>query len=222
MKIFLTVLLGIFLLLFLALCIPAGVSFSYQKGKASAVLRWFFLKKRLLPSEKREEGDEKNPAPEKFLARKKKTDGAEKEEKGVSKEMLLSLAKDALPRCIAPIRKLLHRTTIAAFRLSMVICGRDAAETALRYGQTCTAVYSAIAVLGQVFTLKPERIDLYPGFAVEEGDIDLSAEIRLTPLAVLAAGLNLGVIALGTLLRARKKAPRKERKDIHGKQPSHQ
>lgn len=209
--------------LLLLLCIPLRVVFSYREEETFLSLRWLFLKKRLLPEQEKAEEPQKETS---GRAEKKKK---RKEEKKTSlsfdkfdKEELLSLAKDVLPRCIRPVRTLLRRTTIADFRLTGVIAAGDAAETAILFGKMNAAVYSAVAMLGRVFTLRPEEICLYPDFTGESSRFDCSGEVRLIPLAALAAACNLCLLALGAILRRRKKTSPAERKASNGKQSSHQ
>jgi hypothetical protein len=221
MKTVLTVLLGIIALVILLLCIPLGAEIAVGDGETRVTVRWALLKFPILPAR---QNDQKKPKKQK----KPKQDKPEKPKKpkraipSLTKEEIFAIARDALPRCIRPVRKLLKRTTVARFTLSMVVVGQDAAATAIRYGHVSTAVYNAVAVFDRVVTLRIKRIDLVPGFTEETEQLSCSATVRLIPLAAVIAACNLGLIALGSMRRAKQDAPASERKDSNGKQSSDQ
>lgn len=118
---------------------------------------------------------------------------------------------------------LLRRTGLARVSLRLVVKGEDAAATALRFGRANAAVYSATAALDRIFSLRVERIEIIPGFSAEQEEYSCSGEIRLFPLAVLIAALQLGFWTLIALIRSaggrdthenenRRRSPSDERK----------
>ncbi len=199
----LLVLLGVLLLLLLW---PAVARFSVAGGQAEVSLRYLFLKKQLYP---RPEQAEKPAKPKK--KKKKEPTGEEKEKpdrlavfKSLSVSDWLEIGPDLIAKCLRPVRALLRRTTLARFSLCVLVSGADAEATAVAFGRWQAAVCNAVAVLDRIIRLRAQRIDITPDFCGETTRFETSGEVWLCPLAVLAAALNLAVIALCAYLKIRK------------------
>lgn len=207
----------VFLLL---LIIPLRAKLKIKDDKTFLTLQYLFFKRDILPEKEKETEQTAN---DEAAAPKNKTAKAEtKTSKKPSVKELVPIAIDALPKCIAPIRKLLKRTTVADFELCMVVVGEDAADTAVKFGRMNALVFPAVKMASEIITLKHNRIELIPGFAAEKEQTDLYANVRITPLAALMAAANIAIIVLGAFMRAEKNKPT-ERKSQNGKeQPAHQ
>ena len=206
----------VFLLL---LIIPLRAKLKIKDDKTFLTLQYLFFKRDILPEKEKETEQTANEA----AAPKNKTAKAEtKTPKKPSVKELVPIAINALPKCIAPIRKLLKRTTVADFELCMVVVGEDAADTAVKFGRMNALVFPAVKMASEIITLKYNRVELIPGFAAEKEQTDLYANVRITPLAALMAAANIAIIVLGAFMRAEKNKPT-ERKSQNGKeQPAHQ
>lgn len=199
MKIFAAILL--LLLLFLSLPLRIRVS----AGEDIFVgLRYLWVKKQLFPKPSKKEAPVSQTAetPQKPKKEKAKTKLSQ------SPKELFELAILLLGGIKKPVRKLLKRTSIAGISVSLVIGGQDAHKTALLFGNVNTAVYNALCALDRIFTLRVKRIDIRPDFCGENFKYDCEAELRVFPIAVLAAAVSLLPLAIRlilTLLRSGKK-----------------
>ncbi len=205
-------LLGVILLLLLGVLLflllwPVTIRFSVAGGQAEVSLRYLFLKKQLYPRPEREE----KPAKPKKKKKKKEPAEGEKEKtdrfaalRSLSVSDWLEIGPELVKKCLRPVRALLRRTTLARFSLSVLVSGGDAQATAVAFGRWQAAVCNAVAVLDRIIRLRAQRIDIAPDFCGEKTQFETSGEVRLCPLAVLIAVLNLAVIALCAYLRIRK------------------
>ena len=124
---------------------------------------------------------------------------------------MIELLPKAVEKLIPPIRKLLKRTVVGKFSLTVTVVGSDAADTAIKFGKINGAVFYAVALLDRIMTLKVKNVDITPGFAAEQSEFKASAKIKAYPLALLIAAVQLGVSALILLIPAVKQRKRKNR-----------
>lgn len=193
MKIFL-VLTALLLLLML---IPVRAAF-FTEPCFTAEIKYLFFKKRLFPIEK----GKRDKKPKKTKSRKasEKKHGSKSRSPMLTKKQMISLLPKAYKRMLPPIKRLLKRTTIARLSLKMTVCGEDAAETAVKFGRMNAAVVNAVSIVDKIFSLKVKEIDIIPDFESCESSFKASGELRLIPLAALAAAVSLAANALCLLL----------------------
>ncbi|MBP0980588.1 MAG: DUF2953 domain-containing protein [Oscillospiraceae bacterium] len=205
MKIFLAVLAVLILILLIPVRVVASTT-----PEMTAELKYLFFKKRLYPLEKKEK-KAKKPKKEKPPKEPKKKKGFP-----LTVKEIIALLPKAFSKLMPPVKKLLRRTTIAKFRLKMVVVGGDAAETAIKFGKTNAAVVNAVALIDRIFTLRAKQIDIIPGFESLESEFEGSGEVRAIPLAALIAAVSLGINLLILLLpplMAKKKNKKSEIKE---------
>ena len=203
---------AVLILLFILLCLPICVRFSVADGECALSVRYLFFSRRLLPGEA---SDSTEKPPKKSGQKKKPGSGEKKKSLGDTiKEKppgeLLRLALDTVKKCIAPVRRFFRRTTLARFNLRIVVAGKDAADTALRYGRYQSIVPLSIAAVDRTVRLRAEHIDIVPGFCAEKESFAISGEARVCPLALLAVLINLGITAL-CAINALNKIPAKQK-----------
>jgi hypothetical protein len=212
-----TVLLCILAALALILLIPVRVAVRADPALGVAV-RYLFWTGVVLPAA------EKPAAPKKA----KKKPPVEKKKKPLRQQLdrYLPILQDLLPRCLGPVRRLLRRTAVARLELAVTVAGADAADTAVAFGRMNAAVYTAVAALDRIVTLQVRRIDITPDFTAQKGGYFFSGEIRLIPLAALAAAVNIAALAavsaVKTAVKNKKAKNHLERDVAHGKQASDQ
>ncbi|MFR1434827.1 MAG: DUF2953 domain-containing protein [Acutalibacteraceae bacterium] len=87
--------------------------------------------------------------------------------------MMAKLAADALRRALRVI-------VVDRLQVRLIVVGEDAADTAVRYGKICAAVYPAQAVLETVMKVRRRQIDVEPGFLQEKSStaVDLRAHVQ--------------------------------------------
>lgn len=157
------VVLGILILLLVILLIPVRVSAGASSGKAPhAVLRWLFLSIPLFPRPKRKKTQDKSESSK---------PGKKKEKPKRSLKPLLAELLARFDRLSRPVQRLLRRTGLARVSLRLVVKGEDAAATALRFGRANAAVYSTVAALDRIFSLRVEQIEIIPGLCRRTGGV---------------------------------------------------
>lgn len=91
---------------------------------------------------------------------------------GAIKE-LMAFLKD----CLSHIKPLLRYIKIRNINLSLVYGSGDAAETAIRYGEICTAVYPVLALLDTAKNIKFKHIDVKSEFTAQKAEFEFSLKI---------------------------------------------
>ncbi len=178
------------------LLIPLQIEFS-QDARTELLVRYLFYTRTILPAPAR-----KKPRAAKKKEKRKPGKPEKKPEKTLGERWeairpYLSL----LPKCARLIRRFLRRTTIADFNLQISVGAPDAAKTALLFGHVNTAVFTAVALVDELFTLRVRRVDVSADFVSGKSDARLSLKVRLVPLAALAAAFNAAWIFLIFALR---------------------
>lgn len=189
------IVLGILAFVLLLLLLPVHVSLRFRE-ELEVRVRYAFVSLRVYPRPEKPEKKEKKKAARAHRGAKKK----ETEEKlpqleklfkedGVSAvaaylQMMAKLAADALRRALRVI-------VVDRLQVRLIVVGEDAADTAVRYGKICAAVYPAQAVLETVMKVRRRQIDVEPGFLQEKSSTAVDLRAHVQPLRVLAAAVGL-------------------------------
>jgi hypothetical protein len=180
------VLLGILAAVLLLLCVPVRLILLYCTGKAPVgVLRWLFFQVDLLKAAERKTADTET------RAKKAENLQSKKEKKPLEFSRTLGIAADLLSSLKGGAGMIVRRFRIYRVRLSMIVAGGDAAETAVDYGKCNAAVYSAYALAKNFLNLKNPEIEIRPDFVSEKGSVDFEMRGRLMPIIVLAAAARI-------------------------------
>ena len=197
------ILLGIILLIFLILLIPIGVKVSY-KGEVKAVLKIGFIPIRIYPPKpKKKKKDKKKEKKESEDDKKKKKKPSIVKEKGIL--WLVDTIREAASLAAGALKSFFKHLVIKRFSLSISYHGKDAEDTAVKYGYFCLAVYPAVSILVKASKCKKYGVDISPDF--NEGDqsryaVDIYAYIRL--LWIFAIAFRYGFKALKLLISLRR------------------
>lgn len=191
----------ILLLIFLLLLVPVRL-YVNSEPELTVIVKYFWFKRGILPKgEKREKKEQ--PTGEK----PKKKKAREKRALSYTLQELLELLRLLLRRTSPAVRRLLRRTSLAKFRMRMIVAGQDAAETAIKFGKVNAQVFTIVALVEEIIRLKADQIEILPGFGVAKSETSYSGEMRLSPLALLAAGAQVAfwglVSALPLFLKSR-------------------
>ncbi len=189
------IVLGILAFVLLLLLLPVHVSLRFRE-ELEVRVRYAFVSLRVYPRpEKPAKKEKKKAARAHRRAKKKETEEKlpqlEKlfKEDGVSAvaaylQMMAKLAADALRRALRVI-------VVDRIQVRLIVVGEDAADTAVRYGKICAAVYPAQAVLETVMKVRRRQIDVEPGFLQEKSSTAVDLRAHVQPLRVLAAAAGL-------------------------------
>lgn len=219
----------VLLLIVLLLMVPVIMHID-SAPQLTVSVRYLWFKKGILPKGEKGQGKEKEPAQPKTPKKKK---AKAKRELSYTLQELLDLFQTLQRRTSPAVRRLLRRTSLAKFRLRMIVVGEDAADTAIKFGKVNAQVFTVVALVEAFIRLKADQIEILPGFGASQGEMSYSGVVRLAPLALLVAGVQIAFWGLASTLplflksrknKTSKKAggaaaePRKE--DQNGKETS--
>ncbi len=177
----------ILLLLLLILFLPFSFSISYEER---FVAKAYFCGVRLFSTEKPKSKKDKNSKPKKPEKKEKKPNvfNQAKEKLGASGAIkyFAEIAKMAMKKLGFAFKHLKFRK----FRLFLSVGASDAAETAIRYGEVCTAVYPALSTLFSICKIKGESVDISADFNSGKIKFGFSAVIRAQLIFFLIAALG--------------------------------
>lgn len=180
------ILLGILAAILLLLCVPVRLILRYCTGKTPVgVLRWLFFQIDLLKAAERKTIDVDTSAKEQTKPH------PAKEKKPLEFSRMLGLIADLLSSLKGGARMIVRRFRIYRVRLSMIVAGEDAADTAIDYGKCNAAVYSAYALAKNFMNLKNPEIEIRPDFVSGNGSVDFEMRGRLMPIVALAAAARI-------------------------------
>ena len=204
----LNILIGIILVIFLILLIPVGVRAQYDEDFL-AELKIGFVTIRLYPP--------KPKKPKKKKEKKKKSAPEKKEEKKEEKEKKPSLLKEKgigwfvdLLRQVAALaagvmRDFFKHLVIRNMQVSITYSGSDANDTAVKYGCLCLSVYPAVSILADVAKCRHYGVDIAPNFDADARSVyfaEIQVQVRI--IWVVGLGFRHGFKAIRLLLALRR------------------
>ena len=140
-------------------------------------------------SEEENEKDGENPDEEK--KEKKIVKFARKTAKKIIENPLetLEYVVDVFRAGIRPMLKIFKGIRIKRLYIDFVNTDADAYNCALNYAYLCTGVYSVLAVMSTLFSVKLKTVDVNPGFGQNESRWDMSAKISFALITPVIAGI---------------------------------
>lgn len=188
-KIILLSLLALLLLALLALFLPVTVFFSYNKKVA---VRVYYCG---IPAFSTERSSKKKPREEQKEEDKEKKDN---DKPNFFKEVYEKLGFNGTVRYFTGLLKILleklgwvfKRLKIRKLRMALSVAGSDAAQTAIQYGQICSAVYPVLSLLFSVTDCKAKRVDVSADFNHTSSDFSISFVVRALPIHFAVAALT--------------------------------
>lgn len=172
-------------ILILLMC-PLKVFLDYD-GDLKLNLGYLFLKFQLVPpkpknekKKKTEEKKEKKPEQEKKQEEKRPSTFQRLMNKhGI--DGLIDILKEVVSIVVDFLRDFAKHLYVTRCNIRICIVGDDAADTAIKYGYVCSAVYPLLSVLEQNSVLKKHSTDISAGFLAEKtaAEMELTFKIRL-------------------------------------------
>lgn len=204
--IFLYIFLGILLFLFLISLIPVGIDARYRNSLC-CTLKIGFVKIRLLP-EKPKKKKKAVSKPDKSKKEKPEKDEAVSlkmlfKQNGVSG--ILNILKKIVSLATGALKDVFSHIIIRELSIDITTAGDNAADTALKYGYTCSGVYPAVSLITRICRCKTFRVLVSPDFTVgakSNADCRVNANIKIFWL--LKAAVVHGFKALQVLLKLKK------------------
>lgn len=192
--------------LLLILLLPVFAHIHYE-GELQVRLRVLGIPFTLYPRPQKEAEKKKPRRALRRSARKKQGKKAGKKEKEGLPSVAAMLKEDGvggtvhyLSEMAALVKtaavRVLRAITVRSLMLRLTIGGEDAAQTAIRHGAVCGAVFPALAVLEGAMRVRRREVQVTPDFVYGESRVLLDMRLSAMPLRLLAAaiGLILGFI----------------------------
>lgn len=98
----------------------------------------------------------------------------------------VDLVNDAVKTVLNKLLWLVRRLKIRNFLLHLSVTGNDAADTAIKYGAICSAVYPTLAFVDSNLNFKPKKIDIYADFDSKDIQFKISTEIKAEVFILVA------------------------------------
>ena len=190
------ILLGILLVIFLLLLTPVKLKASYNEN-FRCILKIGFVKFSLYPPKPKKKKKPKKADEE------QKSEETKKErlikEKGIS--WLFDLIKKIADLAVGALKDFFRHIIVKKLLLSISIAGSDAADTAVKYGYCCSAVYPAFGIIVGAVKCKKYGVDISPNFEEKaKSAVNMELEARIKILWLLALVIKHGIKGLKLLI----------------------
>lgn len=214
--VFLYILLGILLLIFLISLIRVQVFFFYSED-ITLTLKLLFFKIKLLPQDE-EKKKEKKPKKQKKEKKKEEEEKPEKDKKEEKKKPsllaklkdkhgvtgLIDLFRSAASIATGMLKGIISHVVFEKLDVGIMLSGEDAASVALTYGKVCSALYPAINILAAATVCRDYNISIEPVFDPEKPtEVYADVHVYLRIIFVLGAALKAGFRFLFLFLKAK-------------------
>lgn len=208
------IILGIIIFFVLVFSVKISVELIHEKD-FSVTLKILFLKIPLVPAkEKKKTKKEKKPKQEKPKEEKPKEE--KPKEKGPKKENFVTkfynnqgfdgtmmFLQDVLGVLNTFMGDIFRRSfVIERLFLTMRVSKGDAAETAIAYGKTCTAVFPAVAHICATMKVRKYDIDISPDYLANKSTSAIHTRISVRPIRITNAAVKLAFRAVIAYVKA--------------------
>jgi len=109
-------------------------------------------------------------------------------EKGLT--FMVKLFSEIAKAVINKLLWLIKRMKIRNFFIDISIVGNDAADTAIKYGAVCAAVYPLLALIDSNLDFKARQINVKSDFEGNESSFCISADIKAEIIILLAVAIK--------------------------------
>lgn len=191
------IILGIILFFVLILSVKVKVTVHSEDGFSLAV-GWLFLNFNILPKKekpgkKKKKKKEKKKKPETEEAKPDKPVKEPKDNmflkfyKNNGVDGVIDLVKRLSVSLGGMFRRLYRAFTIEDLAVSLLVGAGDSAETAVKYGRTCTVFYPAIGFVVDNMRVKRYSVEVSPDFINGSNKARLHAKISVIPRRLINA-----------------------------------
>lgn len=193
------ILLGILLVIFLLLLMPVRLKVCY-KDDFRCTIKIGFVKIQLYPQKPKNKKKKKKPE-----KTEKKPESEEKKKESLIKEKgiswLFDLIKKVADLAAGALKDFFRHIIVKRLMLSISIAGNDAADTAVKYGYCCSAVYPAFGIIAGAVKCKSYGVDISPDFEENaKSAVNMELEAKIKILWLLALVLKHGYKGLKLLI----------------------
>ncbi len=197
------ILLAVILFIVLMGFIPLNLIVRWHK-ELKCTLKIGFIPITIYPQKTKKTKKKKTKEPSK----PKQNKPEEKKEKNLLKEKglgwFVNLIKKIADLAKGALKDLFRHILIKEFMLSIKVAGNDAADTAVKYGYYCSAIYPATGIIIGAVNYKSYGVDITPDFEENaQSNIDLDLVARMYLFRVVQVGLKHSFKGIKLLLKLR-------------------
>ncbi|MBQ2847959.1 MAG: DUF2953 domain-containing protein [Clostridia bacterium] len=191
------IILGIIAFFILLLSVKVVITVHYEDDVELSV-GWLFLKFKVLPSHEKEEKPKKDKKPKKEKPKeqseiikepkKKKQDNMFVRfyrNRGVAG--VVQLLKDAAKAVGGMFKRIGRAFLFEELYISMTVGKGDSAETAIKYGETCSAAFPAMGLIVSTMRVKKYNLEINPDFIYGKSSARLHTKASVRPIKLINA-----------------------------------
>lgn len=193
----LLIILGIIAFFVVLLSIKVVVTVHYEDDVDVSV-GWAFLKFKILPSKEKDKKPKKEKKPKEEKPKEQSETVKEPKKKkqdnmfvrfyrnrGV--EGVVQLLKDAANAVGGMFRRIGRAFIFEELFVLLTVGKGDSAQTAIKYGETCSAVFPAMGLIVSTMRVKKYSIDVNPDFIYGKSNAKLHTKISFRPIKLINA-----------------------------------
>ncbi|MGN1457633.1 MAG: DUF2953 domain-containing protein [Acutalibacteraceae bacterium] len=188
------IILGIIAFIFVLLICPLSVSVVYD-GELELKIRYLFLCFKILP---KKEKKPKKPKPQKTEKTEESDNKPQDKNKNSIKDFvkkkgidgLIELLKKFVDIVLKAAKTVTSHLVISKLDINVLVVGDDAADTAMKFGYLCSAVYPLVSIVESHIKKCKHNENIVAGFNDSETKIYLVLKARIKPLFLVGAALR--------------------------------
>lgn len=191
------IILGIIAFFVILLSVKVVVTVHYE-DEVELSLGWLFLKFNILPSHEKEEKKKKEKKPKEEKPKKESEIVKEPKKKkqdnmfvrfyrnrGV--EGVVQLLKDAAKAVGGMFKRIGRAFLFEELFVSMTVGKGDSAQTAIKYGETCSAAFPAMGLIVSTMRVKKYSLEINPDFIYGKSNAKLHTKVSVRPIKLINA-----------------------------------
>ena len=192
------IILAIIALIVILLSVKISVTVHYEDDVAVSV-KWLFLKFNILPKddskpkkEKKKKQKEEKPKEESEVIpepkkKKKKDNMFVRFYRNRGVEGVVQLLKDAAKAVGGMFKRIGRAFLFEELIISLTVGAGDSAETAIKYGKTCSAAFPAMGLIVSTMRVKKYNIEINPDFIYGKNSARLHTQVSVRPIRLINA-----------------------------------
>lgn len=215
------ILLGLIAAIVLLFCVKITIQLEYDES-FDLFIKVLFIKIRLLPAKpKKKKPPKEEPPPEEPPPEEPKSE-SEAKPKGENFVMrfyheqgfsgVVKFLRDILAALNTMLGDIIKRSfVVEKLFLDMRIAKEDAAQTAIAYGKTCSAVFPTLGYLCSVLQVRQYNANIYPDYLANKSTASIVFWISVRPIRLTNAVVRFAFRALWAFIKAKKYASDKKK-----------
>lgn len=192
------IILGIIAFFVIILSIKVAVTVHYEDDVELSV-KWLFLNIKILPKKEDSEKKKKDPKPKKEKKPKEESEIVKEPKKKKQDNMfvrfyrnrgvpgVVQLLKDAANAVGGMFKRIGRAFLFEELYISLTVGAGDSAETAIKYGKTCSAAFPAMGLIVSTMRVKKYNIEINPDFINGSNSARLHTRISVRPIKLINA-----------------------------------